>query len=294
MSEVISIRSGAVTQYDPEKGLKTIAIAKAAESHFARAKNPDRLFEAVEAKLTAQREYILWRDGVVPQGRPKLSTQGDSFSLPESDPGAKVAHRWRKKLKSEQDFHLTLDDTRERCVRYCEAEKTIRGTEGTGENEWFTPTQYVERARAVLGTIDLDPASNPTAQETIRATRFFTKEDNGLRHEWSGRVWLNPPYAQPLIAQFVAKLVAERRAERIEAAILLTHNYTDTAWFHEAAETADAICFTRGRIGFYDPDGVIAAPTQGQAFSYFGRDIDLFERTFHDVGFVVPAWRWIK
>jgi ParB family chromosome partitioning protein len=293
MSEIVSLRPGALAQYDPDKGLKTIAIAKAAESHFARAKNADRLFDAVESKLTAQREYIIWRDSVVSQGqRNDLSPQGDK--LPDSDPGRKVAEKWRKKLKSENDFHRTLDDTKERCRQFCEAEKSVRGTEGTGDNEWFTPPQYVERARAVLGTIDLDPASNLTAQETIRATRFFTKEDNGLRHEWSGRVWLNPPYAQPLIAQFVAKLVAERRAERIEAAILLTHNYTDTAWFHEAAETADAICFTRGRIGFYDSDGVIAAPTQGQAFSYFGREIDHFEQTFHDVGFVVPAWRWIK
>jgi hypothetical protein len=48
--------------------------------------------------------------------------------------------------------------------------------------------------------------------ERVQAIGYFTKEDDGLEHDWRGRVWLNPPYAQPAIAQFVSKMVAERRA----------------------------------------------------------------------------------
>src|SRR5258705_279177 len=162
---VMTLHPGALAQYDPDKGLKTIAIAKAAESHFSRAKNADRLFEAIEVKLTAQREYILWRDTVFgPGGDRKSKSPRVDFDLPASDPGVKVAHKWRRKLKLENDFKQTVDDTKERCRQFCEAEKTTRGTEGTGENEWFTPAQYIERARTVLGAIDLDPASNPIAQ----------------------------------------------------------------------------------------------------------------------------------
>jgi hypothetical protein len=111
----------------------------------------------------------------------------------------------------------------------------VRGTQGTGENEWYTPAEYVERAREVLAWIDLDPASSASAQQTIRADKYFSADDDGLARDWMGRVWLNPPYAQPLIAQFVHKLVEEVARARVVAAVMLTHNYTDTAWFQEAA-----------------------------------------------------------
>ena len=137
-----------------------------------------------------------------------------------------------------------------------------------------------------MGSIDLDPATAPLAQQTVRATRFFTRDDDGLRHDWRGRIWLNPPYAQPDIARFVDKLLAELAAGRATQAILLTHNYTDTGWFHAAAGRCAAICFTRGRIKFVSATGEIAAPTQGQAFFYFGPGIDRFRETFGGFGFI--------
>ena len=156
----------------------------------------------------------------------------------------------------------------------------------TGENEWYTPAPYIEAARACLGAIDLDPATAPAAQETIRAARFFTRDDDGLKHEWRGRIWLNPPYAQPEIARFVDKLLMEVKAGRATEAILLTHNYTDTAWFHAAAGQCAALCFTRGRIRFVGASGEIAAPTQGQAFFYFGPGIERFRASFASFGFI--------
>ena len=82
-------------------------------------------------------------------------------------------------------------------------------------------------------------------------------------------------------------MVAERYSGRVTDAIMLTHNYTDTAWFHEGADTADAICFTRGRIRFVDPDGDVCAPTQGQAFFYYGDHAADFIRRFREIGLVV-------
>jgi phage N-6-adenine-methyltransferase len=138
--------------------------------------------------------------------------------------------------------------------------------QGSGDNEWYTPAIYVDAARIVLGNIDLDPASSELANRVVRADTFFTIADNGLEQDWTGNVWLNPPYAQPLITHFMEKLATEISIGSVNQAIALTHNYTDTAWFHMAASSASAICFTRGRIGFLDPNGEKAAPTQGQAF----------------------------
>jgi phage N-6-adenine-methyltransferase len=158
--------------------------------------------------------------------------------------------------------------------------------QGTGENEWYTPAQYIEAARELLGGFDLDPATSDAAQARVKAANWFTKEDDGLAQEWRGKVWLNPPYAQPLIQQFVDKLVEEVEAGNVTEAILLTHNYTDTGWFHAAERAAANICFTRGRIRFEGGDGSFAAPTQGQAFFYFGNRGGAFRQAFERWGFV--------
>jgi phage N-6-adenine-methyltransferase len=296
----VTSRRADLERYDPEHGLKSIAVAEAAEKYFRRAKDATRLFEAVELKLGEQRKFVLWWDQQEKQQGAR--GVGKKVALPVHDatpiagrdglPDRDTIHRWRR-LKDEKKFEATLKAAQERCRRVCEAERGSteqRGSSGTGENEWHTPEEYLAAARDVLGEFDLDPASTALAQQAVRATRYFTKETDGLQQPWHGRVWLNPPYAQPFIASFVLKLVTEVRAGRVTAAILLTHNYTDTAWFHEAASACAAICFTRGRVRFVSPSGELAAPTQGQAFFYFGPEPERFAERFAAVGFVVaPA-----
>lgn len=161
--------------------------------------------------------------------------------------------------------------------------------QGTGENEWYTPQEHIDAAYKVLGSVDLDPASSEIANQRVRAGRIFTIADDGLTKEWGGKVWMNPPYAQPHIANFIEKLASEYEAGRVTEAIALTHNYTDTQWFHRAALSCAAICFTRGRIGFLSPEGKRAAPTQGQAFFYYGSKVDQFIEAFCRIGFVVEV-----
>jgi ParB family chromosome partitioning protein len=161
-------------------------------------------------------------------------------------------------------------------------------TQFTGENEWYTPIKYIELVRDVLGEIDIDPATSGFGQNRIQAKKHYTKETNGLKHgnDWHGRMWLNPPYAQPLIQQFTEKTILEIQAGRIQEAIILTHNYTDTQWFHLLNGVADLICFTRGRIKFELQDGTIASPTQGSAFFYVGENKQKFIKVFNHIGFI--------
>lgn len=157
----------------------------------------------------------------------------------------------------------------------------------TGEIEWYTPTKYIESCRVVLGSIDCDPASSEFAQKTVKAKQYFTQNDNGLDQAWKGRIFLNPPYSAQLIKKFTEHLLSELKSGNIITAILLTNNNTDTSWWHDVADAAGAVCFTRGRISFYNQKGEFSAPTNGQTFFYFGDDIGNFKKEFSQYGLVV-------
>jgi phage N-6-adenine-methyltransferase len=153
----------------------------------------------------------------------------------------------------------------------------------SGDNEWYTPQEIIEAARKVLITIDLDPASSEVANTIVRATTFYAAEDNGLSHPWRGHIFMNPPYAQPLIGQFCEKICEEFDAGGISA-IVLTNNATETAWFQTLSSRAAAICFPRSRIRFWSPGKTNASPLQGQAIFYFDGSLELEGEGFDGIG----------
>lgn len=156
-----------------------------------------------------------------------------------------------------------------------------------GENEWYTPAEYIEAARKAMDGIDLDPASSAKAQETVKAAHYFTKETDGLAQAWHGNVWMNPPYAQPLIGQFVEKLCRAYGDGDVQAAITLVNNGTETGWGQQLLESATAVVFPKSRIRFLDPEGKPGAPLQGQMFVYFGGHANNFGREFSRYGVVL-------
>lgn len=164
---------------------------------------------------------------------------------------------------------------------------TAHVSHNSGNNEWYTPPEIIERARNVLDYFDLDPASNPVAQATVKATRYYSAENSGLDKPWFGRIWLNPPYSAALIKQFAAKMVDEVFQGHVEEAVILTNNASETAWFHDFASVSSMICFPRGRIKFWHPDKPPATPLQGQAIFYVGWFEGLFRQRFEDLGLIL-------
>ena len=191
----------------------------------------------------------------------------------------------------QEEFEAHLDELREQ-----HKEITVAGVErlaagvgahvshNSGDNEWYTPKEYVEAARKVMGGIDLDPASTAEANAVIKAERYFTIEDNGLVQPWAGRIWMNPPYASDLIHEFITKLCGV--SDEIVAACVLVNNATETQWFQLLAGFSDAVAFPKGRVKFWHPQKVSATPLQGQAVLYMGDRTESFLDTFSKFGVV--------
>jgi len=161
--------------------------------------------------------------------------------------------------------------------------------EGRNSNAWFTPSKYIESARAVLGNIDLDPFSDDHANLVVKAGKYYTVEDNAFRKPWKcGTLWMNPPYSGAECKAAVFKFLAEWNLEHFESGIFLVNNATETQWFQQVLKSCDAVCFTNHRISFWNADGKeISGNTRGQAFFYFGDEPHTFAGEFVKHGVVI-------
>lgn len=180
--------------------------------------------------------------------------------------------------------------TSEERIQFMQEERRIEKphvAHNSGENEWYTPAEYIDAAYTVMGGIDLDPASSAIANKTVNAKKFYTKQDDGLNKEWKrGRVWMNPPYSSDLIGAFVDKYV-EFISQGGSEGIVLVNNATETGWFVRLISVSSAVAFPSSRIKFIDPSGKPSgAPLQGQAIIYAGGNVNLFIETFGKFGWV--------
>jgi hypothetical protein len=155
----------------------------------------------------------------------------------------------------------------------------------SGNNEWYTPAQFIEAARVVMGSIDVDPASSEIANQTVKAGIYWTAETNGLGKHWCGNIWLNPPYSQPLLGQFIDSLIAKLSTGEVSQAVVLLNNATETKSHQKllSSRHLDSVCFPEGRIKFLDETGQpVNSPLQGQIILYLCSDDVLEPGCFAD------------
>jgi hypothetical protein len=156
--------------------------------------------------------------------------------------------------------------------------------QNSGNHEWYTPESYIKAATAVMGKIDIDPASTEIANIVVKAKQIYTSADDGLTKNWSGKIWLNPPYSSELISSFCDKLRVHFESGDVTEAIVLVNNATETAWFNKLISIASAIMFPNSRIRFWSPDGRTSQPLQGQSLIYLGNNIEGFVKHFSQFG----------
>ena len=157
----------------------------------------------------------------------------------------------------------------------------------SGNNEWYTPPEFLDAARTVLGKIELDPATSDVANKNVGATEYFTEAHDALSLDWPpSKIWMNPPYASNLIGGFCNKFSEMMEAGGSEG-IVLVNNASETGWWQRLSGVSSAICFPKTRVKFLRPEGEAGAPLQGQTIFYSGEDPQTFRREFSQFGFVV-------
>lgn len=103
---------------------------------------------------------------------------------------------------------------------------------------WLTPLDLVER----IGEFDYDPCPF----QGHRTAKVLESGD-GLKSQWKGKVYLNPPYSE-------TELWLDKLATHGYGSALLFVR-TGSKWIQKYLRAADEICFIRGRVSFMRPDG---------------------------------------
>lgn len=122
---------------------------------------------------------------------------------------------------------------------------TFEGMTSTGTDVWLTPPHILKE----LGGFDLDPCS-PIDRHWDTAKKHYTIIDDGLKQEWSGRVWCNPPYGRQ------AHRWIKRCADHGDALLFIFARTETRMFFDHIWEKADGLLFLKGRVRFYTDQGI--------------------------------------
>lgn len=247
--------------------------------------------DAQELVVRAQRRFgEFLRDHGPKRGGDQKSKSHDETLISLNDLGvdkneSSRCQRLAAIAEAEFEQHLATVRSKGEKITTAGAIRATSDVEGYDSNEWYTPSEYIECVRAVLGEIELDPTSCNHAQKTVKATKFFRKEDDARTRAWRGKVYMNPPYTQPLISELIQQLLRTYERGDVPEAIVLTNNATETQSIQTLLNRFPS-CFPDGRIQFERADGPKVGPRQGQVFFYLGPNIDRFFEVFSELGSV--------
>lgn len=108
--------------------------------------------------------------------------------------------------------------------------------------EWGTPPELFAELDKEFH-FELDVCALPS---NAKCEIYFTPDDNGLKQEWNGICWMNPPYGRE-IGKWMAK--AKLSADEGATVVCLVPARTDTEWWWENCIGGE-IRFIKGRLTF--------------------------------------------
>lgn len=105
---------------------------------------------------------------------------------------------------------------------------------------WATPQVLFDELNAEFH-FTTDVCALP---ENAKCEHYFTPETDGLKQDWKGVCWCNPPYGRE-IGKWVQKAATSKAT-----VVMLLPARTDTKWFHDYIYKKAEIRFIRGRLKF--------------------------------------------
>lgn len=168
----------------------------------------------------------------------------------------------------------------------------------SNSDRWYTTLEIIEKVQQVLGTIDLDPASDEFGNARVCATSIITEEQNGLTTEWAKdcSVFLNPPGGKTgnksNASLFWQKLMHYREAGDLKHAIFLAFSleaFQNSQGKGVPSLAEFAFCIPAKRIRFDAQEGKPASPSHGNVIVYVPGSVDeseKFKEVFASMGVV--------
>lgn len=140
-----------------------------------------------------------------------------------------------------------------------------------GKNdEWITPKDILQP----LGYFDLDPCA-AMSQPWTTAEHHWT--NNGLSHQWHGRVWLNPPFNRYERPKWMQRMAEHGNGIMLVPGALETKAFKQ--WVYPYAKCLLAI---DGRPHFCYVDGTKAKANSGCTIvlvAYSNFDMEILKRS---------------
>ena len=109
---------------------------------------------------------------------------------------------------------------------------------------WATPQALFDELNAEFH-FTTDVCALP---ENAKCQHYYTPEIDGLKQDWQGVCWCNPPYGRE-IGKWVEKAYKSAKIGGVLVVMLLPAR-TDTRWFHDFIYEKAEIRFIKGRLKF--------------------------------------------